>query len=414
MAVPQSTAITYRYERWRAISAGVLETAATVFLLLIAVRWFHAGPMSKALIAGGGSIGLLLAPWVVSLVEGSRTPVALAASRLYAIGALSFLVMLLAPWLPVYVAGCVVALTSSSAAVPLLTQIYHENYPEKERGRRFARTMMIRIAAAATFSYLGGHWLSGHIDTFRWVIACFALASGFASFCLRRCPSLPLHQSGGTHPFRALRFFKTDRLFRQTIIAWMFLGFAMLMISPMRVEYLANPAHGARWHGEVLTAATIALLTGVIPNGARLLLNPVWGWLFDNMNFFALRLTLNLGLIAGILSFFVAGSPVGLVTGAILFGMANAGADVAWSLWVTKFAPPDRVADYMSVHTFFTGVRGVLAPVTAFYLASHLPMHAMGWLGAVLIVIGSGFLLPELRVGKTARRGAVLVEEVTD
>jgi MFS family permease len=194
----------------------------------------------------------------------------------------------------------------------------------------------------------------------------------------------------------------------------MFLGFAMLMISPLRVEYLANPAHGARWHGELMTAATIALLTGVIPNGARLLLNPVWGWLFDNMNFFALRLMLNVGLIAGILSFFVAGSATGLVIGAILFGMANAGADVAWSLWVTKFAPPERVADYMSVHTFFTGVRGVVAPVAAFYLAAHLPMQAMGWLGAVLIVIGSAFLLPELRLGKAARPGAVLVEEVSD
>lgn len=414
MAVPHSTAITYRYERWRAISAGVLETAATIFLLLIAVRWFQAGPMAKALIAGGGSIGLLLAPWVVSLVEASRTPVARAASRLFVIGALSYAVMALTPWLPVYVIGCVVALTSSSASVPLLTQIYHENYPEKERGRRFARTMMIRIGAAAAFSYLGGRWLSSHIDTFRWVVACFGLASAFAAFCLARCPSRPLHQSGGTHPFRALVFFKTDRLFRQTIIAWMFLGFAMLMISPLRVEYLANPAHGARWQGELMTAATIALLTGVIPNGARLLLNPVWGWLFDNMNFFALRLMLNVGLIAGILSFFVAGSATGLVIGAILFGMANAGADVAWSLWVTKFAPPERVADYMSVHTFFTGVRGVVAPVAAFYLAANLPMQAMGWLGAVLIVIGSAFLLPELRLGKSARPGAALVEEVSD
>ena len=32
------TAITYRYECWRAVRAGVLEAAGTVFLLLIAVR----------------------------------------------------------------------------------------------------------------------------------------------------------------------------------------------------------------------------------------------------------------------------------------------------------------------------------------------------------------------------------------
>jgi hypothetical protein len=94
-----------------------------------------------------------------------------------------------------------------------------------------------------------------------------------------------------------------------------------------------------------------------------------------------------------------------------LFGISNAGADVAWSLWVTKFAPPERVADYMSVHTFFTGVRGVAAPLTAFYLISTLPLSVLGWISAGLIVIGSMFLVPEIKIGKTTRRAAALVEE---
>ena len=47
------TALTYRYERWRALSSGVLETAGATFLLLIAVRWFEAGALSKALVAAG-------------------------------------------------------------------------------------------------------------------------------------------------------------------------------------------------------------------------------------------------------------------------------------------------------------------------------------------------------------------------
>ena len=57
------TAQTYRYERWRAISSGILETAGGTFLLLIAVRWFQAGALAKALVAGGGSFGLMLGPW---------------------------------------------------------------------------------------------------------------------------------------------------------------------------------------------------------------------------------------------------------------------------------------------------------------------------------------------------------------
>jgi MFS family permease len=322
--------------------------------------------------------------------------------------------MALIPVLPVFVAGSVLAMTTSSAAIPLLTQIYQENYPDRERGRRFARTMMIRIATAALFSELAGRALSHHLDQFRWLLLLFAGAFALASFCLARCPSRPLAASGGTHPFHALRYARDDRLFRQTLIAWTFLGFAMLMMAPLRVEYLANAKYGVRWHGQLLTAGTIALLTGVIPNIARLILNPVWGWLFDQMNFFVLRLTLNLGFALGIVSFFASGSVAGLVAGAVFFGISSAGADVAWGLWVTKFAPPDRVADYMSVHTCFAGLRGVVAPVVAFYLVSGLPLNVLGWISVGLIAIGSAVLVPEIKFGKLARPGPALAEQISE
>jgi MFS family permease len=405
MTAEERTATTYRLERWRAISAGINEAAAVLFLLLIAVRWYGASPLAKALVAGGGSLGLLLSPWLVSRVEASGLPVARAAARLAAVGAGSFLVMALFPTLPIFVAGSVVAMTTSSAAIPLLTQIYQDNYPTRQRGRLFARAMMIRIATAAVFCELGGRLLSSHLGLFRWLLLIFAAGGAAGYFCLLRCPSRPLAISVGTHPFRALRFVKQDRVFRQTLIAWMFIGFAMLMMSPLRVEYLANPKYGVSVEGQMLTAAMIALLTGVIPNLARLVLNPIWGWLFDHINFFVLRLMLNLGFALGILSFFTTGSMPGLIMGALLFGIANAGADVAWGLWVTKFAPPERVADYMSVHTFFTGVRGVLAPLAAFLAVARLSPHTLGWISIGLILVGSAFLVPEIRIGKRPRAG---------
>ncbi len=414
MVAPNRTALMYRYERWRALPAGVLETAGSIFLLLIAVRWFKGSSLAKSLVASGGSLGLMLGPWVVSQVEALGWPVAHAAARLAMLGAATFLTMAFVPVLPVFVFGSVLALTSLSAAIPLLTQLYQENYPEAERGRRFARTMVLRIGAAALFSDLAGRFLSGHLSRFRWLLLFFAAAAAFSAFCLQRCPSKSLSASGGTHPFHALRFLRDDRLFRQTIISWMFLGFATLMMAPLRIEYLANPRYAVSWRGQLLSAGTIALLTGVIPNIARLILNPIWGRLFDRMNFFVLRITLNFGFMLGILSFFTTGSLFGLVLGGILFGVANAGADVAWSLWVTKFAPPERVADYMSVHTFFTGLRGVAAPLLAFHLVTRLEPQFLGWISAGLIVIGSAFLFPEIKFGKTAKPASALVEEVSE
>ena len=116
--------------------------------------------------AGGGSVGLLCAPLLVQRVEAHRWPVAKAASWLATLGAITFLLMALVPALPVFVVGSVIALTTSSVAIPLLTQVYQENYPAHERGKLFSRTMMLRIAAAAIFSHLGGRALSGHIGQF--------------------------------------------------------------------------------------------------------------------------------------------------------------------------------------------------------------------------------------------------------
>ncbi len=406
--------LTYRYERLRAPASGVLEAAGMTFLLLIAVRHFHSSAMAKAIIGAGSSLGLMLCPWLVSRVQSAQLPACHAAAMTALAGAALFGIAAALPFEAVFVGCTAAAMACATLTIPLMTQVYHENYPEHERGTLFSRTVMIRIAASGAFSYFAGRALSDRLDQFQLLVLVFAGAFAFNAWCLHRCPSRPLTHAAGTHPFQALRFAREDRLFRQTLISWMFLGFGNLMMVPLRVEYLANPDHGWTLNGLPLTAATIAVLTGVVPNAARLVLNPLWGWLFDRMNFFVLRMALNVGFLLGILTFFLSGSLTGLVVGALFYGISHAGGDVAWSLWVTKFAPPERVADYMAVHTFFTGVRGVVAPVVAFQLVTVLPVSVLAWLSGALILIGTVVLIPEIHQGRGRRRAAVLTEDVLD
>lgn len=403
------TARTYRYELWRASTAGILETAGSTFLLLIALHWFQAGAFEKALVAAGGSVGLLLSPFVVSTVTALGWPPSQAAARVLAVGAGGFFLGAAFPQRTVFIAVSVVSMAAASAVVPLLTQMYQENYPENERGRRFSRTVMIRIATAALFSKLAGDALNHHFNHFAILLLIFGIALAFGSFCLAHCPTHPITPDGSAHPLRAWRFVREDALFRRTLICWMLMGFANLMMLPLRIEYLANPKYQ-----QALSVGQIALLTGVIPNLVRLVLSPVWGHLFDHMNFFALRVVLNVGFATGILTFFLSNSLTGLVAGAVVFGISNAGGDVAWSLWVTKFAPPARVADYMSVHTALTGLRGVVAPVCAFHLVSRVAPGTLAWVSAGLILLASLLLLPEVKWGKRARPAPALVEEVSD
>ncbi|MDB6057358.1 MAG: Major Facilitator Superfamily protein [Verrucomicrobiales bacterium] len=402
--------LTYRFDNWRAISAGIVESASGTFLLLMAVRWFHANDTAKGLIATGGSVGYLLAPLIVSFVEARGWPTSIAAARLCAIGAISFLISAAIPIIPVFVLCGVIAMATASAIIPLMTQIYQENYGAKERGRRFSRTLMIRIGATVAFTEIGGLVLKEHIGYSRYILFIFGIAMATAAICLKRIPSSPLANSGSTHPLRALRFAKSDRLFRLTLMNWMLMGTGTLMMQPLRIEYVANPKYGQTW--DVLT---IALLTGVIPNAVRLVLSPFWGWLFDRANFFVLRVVLNIGFMLSIVTFFMSNTFTGLLIGALIYGISNAGGDIAWSLWVTKFAPPPRVAEYMAAHTFFTGCRGVIAPVLSFQLiAANVSMMTLGWISAGLIVGGTLLLVPEIPFGKSARPATALADRTID
>ncbi|MFP6880680.1 MAG: hypothetical protein VCA34_07010, partial [Roseibacillus sp.] len=61
------------------------------------------------------------------------------------------------------------------------------------------------------------------------------------------------------------------------------------------------------------------------------------------------------------------------------------------------------LAEYMSVHTFLCGVRGVIAPYLAFPAIALFGPKAIGLVGAGLILIASLMLWPNMRIkGKAA------------
>ena len=75
-----------------------------------------------------------------------------------------------------------------------------------------------------------------------------------------------------------------------------------------------------------------------------------------------------------------------------------------WMLWVTKFAPPGRVADYMGLHTFLTGLRTVAAPLFAYAVIEQISLGWVAVLGAGLMVVSSLILLPDAVADERSRR----------
>jgi hypothetical protein len=387
---------TFQLEMRRAITAGVLETASATFLLLIAVQHFQTGATAKALLVTGGPLGLLLSPLAVSLTRKMRWKAATGAAAASWLGCAAFLLATIFSDLRVFVPACMIGVMSLSVGIPMLTQIYQENYPSSERGDLFSKAVMVRVLSAALFAWLGGHWLDAHMDGYRLLMLAFSIAAGMGAWWIGKCPSTVLQAAVSSNPLHGMRHIRTDKLFRWLLASWMLMGFGNLLMLPLRVEFLANPRYGIE-----LSPPMIALLVTMIPSLTNLVFARFWGRLFDRINFFLLRIVLNAFFVAAILSFFMYGGMTGFVLGGFFFGMATSGGNVAWSLWVTKVAKPEFVADYMGVHSFLTGVRGLLAPLLGFYLIDWIKMSSLAWWSLGAIALASLMLVPE---AKTLRR----------
>jgi hypothetical protein len=283
-----------------------------------------------------------------------------------------------------------------STASPLLTSIFHNNYPIQKRGQLYAQNQALRTATSIVFGGIAGWALNGAIQYYYFLIALYGVALASSAYFLSQLPG-----DNASTPRAPLlscfRYLGHDALLRNTTVSWMLLGFGNLMMLPLRTEYLANPIYGIH-----LSEFEIALYVSILPNLARLGGTYIWGRLFDSMNFFSMRIILNLSFLTGIVSFFLTDAWVTLAISALIFGFSTSGGDVAWTLWVTKFAPPERVPDYMAVHTFFTGIRGLLAPMTAFALLGVFDIQTLSLIAAALILMAS-ILLFSIREGSRGR-----------
>jgi len=394
---------TLRLELKRSVSNGVLEGAAGTFLLLVAVQHLQTGAAAKALLVAGVPLGMLLSPLATALVRHRGWTAARGLSVFGWTAAAGF-ALAAAGGTPVYLAGSLLGLLALSLGIPLVTQIYHDNFPARARGHLFARVMMLRVAVTAVFSWVAGAGLDRSFDYYRLLLLVFALAAALSARWGARFPARRLADRTSVNPVRSLRHLRHDPVFRWILVSWMLMGLGNLVMLPLRIEYLGDPRYGLD-HSPLFIAACVT----VVPAVVQLVFALPFGWLFDRMNFFLLRILLNLLIAGWIFSFFVVGGLHGYLLAGFLIGLSHAGGSVAWSLWVTKIAPPGLVAEYMGVHTFLTGVRASVAPFLGFYLATFVPMGPLALACIASIFLGSLILLPEARTLR-ARRPAAPVE----
>lgn len=373
---------THRNDQYRAPFLGILETGWSTFALVIAIRYFDANETTKAWITGAGPIGFLLAPLSLYLGAILKLFAHQACALLFALAAVLLCIVASVDSLSAYCLAIVLSQICAVQCTPFMLKIFADHYAPNERGRRMSRPFILTAICAIAFSICGGSLLDRSLDHYPTLFAIMALSgAALAYLSLRFESSVITHQHTG-NPWQNLSLIWQDRFFGYLLAAWMLLGLGNLITLPIRIEYLADPKYGIN-----ASNTTISILMLVIPACTRIASTPLWSHLFDRASLITNRNILNLFFLISILGFFYSKNIFVIACSMAAFGIAIAGGKILWSLWVTKIAPVEKSAAYMSIHMALTGFRGTLAPFIGYWILSQFHVQAVALTGGLLIVL---------------------------
>jgi len=388
---PQAPLIqhTYFWDRIRGAFFGLSEPLGTAFALLIVLEAFPEAPIqAKAIIASAIPIGMLINPLSLGLVSRIGCRANIAASGFLIIAAFSIIIAASAQNFWFYFAPLIIAMVCSAQIMPMLIHTYAENYPSNKRGSFLSKSMVFTMAISLSFAFAGGKLLDRGPHFFRVILCLVAIGYLGAAFAISRMKSSPLEVKESANPIRNLGYAFSDRIFGLILLANMFMGLGNFIVMALRFEYLKQEEFGI-----AASASTVALMTAIIPAALRMSSAPFWGKLFDHVNFLVLRMVLNSLFVCYILLFFSTNSLWIIAIAAVFQGLCMGGGNIAWSLWVTKFAPKGKTAAYMSIHTSTTGLRGLIGPMVGYYLWSHFNPQQTSWVSAGCMGVSISILL---------------------
>ncbi len=381
-AAPSNQTRTLALDGARGIFDGFVQSMLQTTAMVIAVQALSAGDWPVAILASAPFLGNLVSLFYSAAVSASGARKShLAAAPLVGAG----LCFAAAGWCDgpaAFTLWTTLAIVAFQLRLTFLTSIYHENYAEGRRGVLFSRGMMLMTSSAllATFAY--GQVLQRDLSHYPWLMTfagAMAVSSGAAVAAM---PSSPLRARTATNPFRNLGLLRSQPLFGYILLAWFIFGFANLWVLPLRIVYVAESERGLG-----LGPSQSLLILGVALECGRLLSIPVWAKLFDRANFISVRIALNAFLGAGLVVFFATSNPWVIASGSFLIGLCAGGGSLAWNLWVTHLAPPGQTHVYMSVHSFLTGLRGVVGPHVAFIALERLSLQQIGWVSGGMVAL---------------------------
>ena len=386
---------TFRLDALRGTVSGFFEMGWQALALLVVTRYFDGTAFQKGLITSAFMAGLLLNPISVFYFGRSRIKAATLCGIIYFINAVLLALAAVSNYVGFFLFVGFFGAAVMAQQTPLFLQIYSNNFASSKRGKLVSISMTLGVLTSIPFAYYSGRLLDADLGFYRALYLAMAVASGVAAWLTLKIPSVPLLRNASSNPFAHFSVVWEDRVFGAMLLMLMVLGVGNLSVFHLRIEYMSAAKYGIMASNRDVVICIVA-----IPSVVHMAMTPLWGYVFDRFNFFAVRAAANISFVLSIATFFYVETIIALYIASAFFGVALAGARVNWSLWVTKFAPFDQESNYMSVHCFLTGVRGVVAPFMGFYLIQVFSIQKTAAMSIGLILLSTLALIPISRMTK--------------
>lgn len=369
-----------------------------------------------AIVAGAPAIAHVLS-WVWAGVAQARDKIRLLL-MVQTLCCLSLLLFAAAPLdgpgLAMMVLGAILARFFWSGVITLRSSVWRANYP-----RDILATMSGRLVtfAALIMGAVGigiGLAMDWDRQAFRWVYPVLAVVGLAGAYSYRRMRMrhqrrLLLKEQGnlereGTliNPFTLFQVLRGDARFRQYMSLMFLLGGGNLMLMAPLIVILNEHMQ--------LSQLEQMLITSSIPLLVMPLAIPVWARMLDNRHIIHYRARQSWAATAMIVSLLIAvttGWYWMLWVAAVLYGVSQSGGMLGWNLGHHDFAPPERAAQYMSIHMTLTGMRGLLMPLVGVALYQIMEAFSPGhgpWMMLVPLALNLSACIGFMRASREMRR----------